>query len=201
MVRRALGVTAVVAIASAASAAVVSSGIINLAIPNTTAGLYVNVQDGTTYTGPGVFPTYPGPGANYDFNIYGTSSWSFFSPTSSGMNPAATAAQRGYVAATTSGPVSVLTAGTVVGPASTYNTGTASGSAITGVANAYFGFRFRTEPDLAIHYGWARITLAAGGTPGVLHEYAWENVADTPITVPEPAAAVLALVLLTLRRR
>lgn len=201
MIRRALGVAALVALASVASAAVMSSGIINLAIPNTSAGLYVNVQDGTTYTGPSTFPTFPGPGANYDINIFGTSSWTFFSPTSSGMSPATTADQRGYVASSTSGPASVLNAGDVVGPASVLNTGSPSGSAFLGLPSSYLGFRFRTEPDLAIHYGWARISIATGGTPGVLHEYAWESTAGAPITVPEPASALLSLVVLALRRR
>ncbi len=64
-----------------AHAVVVYSGALNLVIPNSNSGLYINVINGSTYTGPDLFPSLGGPGANYDLNIFGTSSWSFFAAT------------------------------------------------------------------------------------------------------------------------
>ncbi|NTU84661.1 MAG: hypothetical protein HGA45_35735 [Chloroflexales bacterium] len=46
-----------------AQAVIIYSGPLNLAIPNTAAGLYVNVIDGSTFSGPATFPVLGGPGA------------------------------------------------------------------------------------------------------------------------------------------
>jgi PEP-CTERM motif len=185
-----------------AHAVVVYSGTVNLAIPNTTAGLYVNVLDGSTFTGPGTFPTVPGPGANYDFNIFGTATWSLFSPTASGQTaPAPPAGSRGYVAGTSTGPALSLATGTLISASSLFNTGTASGSALTTGAPVLFGFRFRNENNIAdttddtVHFGWARVTLSAG-VPGTLIDYAFES---TPLAgiqagvVPEPSSVALMM--------
>ncbi|MCU0636421.1 MAG: hypothetical protein MUE41_16250 [Gemmatimonadaceae bacterium] len=72
-------------LAPAAQAQVVYSGILNTVIPNTGTGLFVNVVTGTTYTGPNIFPSCPGPGCGYDFNLFGSTSWSFFNPGTSGQ--------------------------------------------------------------------------------------------------------------------
>jgi hypothetical protein len=194
-------------IAGAAQATVVYSGPLNLAIPNTTAGLYVNVLNGTTFTGPGTFPVLGGPGANYDFNIFGTTTWSFFSPTSSGQSaPTVPVTSRGYVSATATGGVVGLTLGTLIDGTSIFNTGTPAGTAVSTGAPLIVGFRFRNEgPDLAsaaddtVHFGWLRVQLTPG-VAGTLIDYAYES---TPLAgigagftgpVPEPATwALMAL--------
>ncbi len=185
--------------AGAAQAVIVYSGTVNIAIPNTTAGLYVNVLDGTTYTGPSTFPSLPGPGANYDFNLFGSTSWTFFSPTSSGQSaPAVPTTSRGYVAGTTTGAALNLVEGTLIGGSSVFNTGSPSAAALTTGGPAIFGFRFRNEgadlttaADDTVHYGWARVQLTAG-VPGTLIDYAFESTPLTAIpagvaVVPEPA--------------
>ncbi len=198
----------------AAQAVVVYSGPVNLAIPNTTAGLYLNVLDGSTFTGPGTFPTVPGPGANFDFNVFGSTSWTFFSPGTSGQSNVVPTTSRGYVSATTTGAASNLALGTLIGPASVFNTGSPSASAVTTGSAALVGFRFRNEgSDLAstaddtVHFGWARISLVAGA-PGTLIDYAFESTPLTPIAagvVPEPATWLMmglgAAALVARRRR
>ena len=188
----------------AAQATVVYSGPVNLAIPNTSTGLYLNVLDGTSYTGPNVFPALGGPGANYDVNIFGSATWSLFSPTSSGMSAPTPVpvTSRGYVAGTTSGPASALSLGTLIDGSSVFNTGSPSGSALATGAPVLVGFRFRNENDITnpgddtVHYGWMRLLLT-NGTPGTLVDYAFES---TPLTgigagittaVPEPASWLL----------
>jgi hypothetical protein len=188
--------------ASTAQAVVVYSGTVNLAIPNTSAGLYLNLIDGTTYAGPNTFPTNPGPGANFDFNVFGTAAWTFFSPTTSGQVNTVPTTSRGYVSATTTGPASSLTLGTLIGGGSVFNTGSPSGSAATTGAPVLIGLRFRNENVVAntgddtVHYGWVRLALTAG-VPSALIDYAYES---TPLTgieagltaaVPEPASWLL----------
>lgn len=184
-----------------AQAGVVYSGPVNLAIPNTTAGLYVNVLDGSSFSGPGTFPVLGSPGANFDFNVFGTSAWTLFSPTSSGQSaPTVPLTSRGYVSATTTGAASSLALGTLIDGSSIFNTGSPSAAALSTGAPVLFGFRFRNEgPDLSVatddtvHFGWARVVLTAG-VPGTLVDYAFES---TPLTgiqagvVPEPAAWLL----------
>jgi len=179
--------------AGSAQAVVVYSGAVNLAIPNTTAGLYVNVVNGTSFSGPGTFPVLGGPGANYDFNVFGSTTWSFFSPTSTGQSaPTVPVTSRGYVSATTTGGVVGLSLGTLIDGSSIFNTGTP--------APMIIGFRFRNEgADLAsaaddtVHFGWLRVQLTPGA-PGTLIDYAYESTplvaiaAGVTTVVPEPAA-------------
>ncbi|MDO9071657.1 MAG: PEP-CTERM sorting domain-containing protein [Rubrivivax sp.] len=199
----AAGVLALAGLVAAlpAQAGLVYSGPVNLAVPNTTAGLYVNVLNGSSFSGPGTFPVLGGPGANYDFNIFGASAWTLFSPTASGQSaPSVPTTSRGYVSATTTGAASSLTFGTVIDGSSVFNTGSPSGAGLSTGQPVYFGFRFRNEgPDLStaaddtVHFGWAQVILSPG-TPGTLIDYAFES---TPLTgiqvgvVPEPAAWLL----------
>lgn len=197
----ALAVVALSAVAPA-QAVVVYSGTVNLAIPNTTAGLYVNVLDGSTFSGPGTFPGVPGPGANYDFNLFGTATWSLFSPGASGQSPPSVpTTSRGYVAASSTGAALSLASGMMISTASVFNTGTASGSALSTGAPVIFGFRFRHENVIAdqtddtVHFGWARVSLTAGA-PGTLIDYGYET---TPLmgiqagAIPEPSSVALML--------
>lgn len=187
---------------TAAQAIVVYSGVVNWSIPNTATGLYVNVIDGSRFSGPGNFPTLGGPGANYDFNLYGTASWTFFSPGTSGQSvPTVPVTSRGYLATQANGPASALTAGALISNASLFNTGSPSGSLVTTGSPVIFGFRFRNENDLStaaddtVHFGWARVVLNPG-TPGLLVDYAFESNPLTGIqagAVPEPATWALLL--------
>ena len=197
----ALAALAALVAAPAAQALIVYSGTVNLAIPNTAAGLYVNVINGTTYSGPDTFPALPGPGANYDFNVFGSATWSLFSPGLAGQSaPVLPVTSLGYVAATAAGAASALSFGTLISNASVFNTGTPSGSALTTGAPAIFGFRFRNEgsdlssaTDDTVHFGWARVVFTAG-VPGTLVDYAFES---TPLlgiqagVVPEPGSWAL----------
>ena len=200
---------------SAASAAVVYSGPVNLTVPNTTTGLYLNFLDGTTYTGPGVFPVLGGPGANYDFNIFGTATYSLFAPGTSGESaPAVPATSRGYLTDAAGNPAVNLAPGAPIGPTGIYNTAGGSASNLTTGVPALLGVRFRNEgPDLTtdaddtVHFAWVRLSLV-DGQPGTLIDYAYESTPGTAILagdigVPEPASLGLlaAGAGLLLRRR
>ncbi|RYF45789.1 MAG: hypothetical protein EOO39_50700 [Cytophagaceae bacterium] len=187
-------------LASSARAAVVYSGLINLAVPNTNSGLYLNLVDGTSYTGPGTFPTYPGTGSNFDINLYGVNTWSLFAPGISGQVSTVPANLKGFVSASAGGPTSNISSGTVIGASSLYTTASSTAN-LTSASEAIIGVRFRNETgDIATpYYGYVRVSLT-NGQPGVIKDYAYESVAGqsivagaTGVTVPEPGTLALIL--------
>jgi hypothetical protein len=194
-----------VAVALPAHAVVVYSGTVNFAVPNNGIGLYLNVLTGTTFTGPGAFPSLGGPGANYDINLFGSATWSLFSPGSAGQSsptPVPTTS-KGYVAGTATGPALNLAPGALIGGSSIFNTGTPSATDLATGTSALLGFRFRNEgadltvsTDDTVHFGWARVILT-NGVPGTLVDYAFESTPLTAIAagvtpaIPEPGTYAL----------
>ncbi len=90
----------------------------------------------------------------------------------------------------TTGPAGNLAFGTSVDAAGSYGTGV-SGNVVFGspgggnwVLNSdnYLGFRFYAADGL-LHYGWAKINVGATNTVRTFVEFAWENTANTAITV------------------
>lgn len=187
---------AVVGATGSANAAVVFSGPVSINIPSSSAGIYLNVVTGVSNVAPASAP-------GWDVNPWSSSALNMFTPT---PNPGG-----GSYAGTGTNYFN-LTVGSVVGPASTWSgTGTATINAGTPLNlnsnNNYVGFRFVNEANAnAIHYGWVRISLSgtAQAQPRAIVEYAYEDVAGAPITVPTPGSlALLALggVGLAARRR
>ena len=183
----------------AADAAIVWSGPINITIPSTTAGVYLNVATGVNNVNPASVP-------GWDVNPWSSTGLNMFAPTVGG----------GHV---TTGAATVydnMTAGTAIGPASTFgNTGTTTINAATPLnlnsSNNLVGFRFFREGDAAgtLHYGWMRIQLgsSAAAQPRAIVEYAYEDQIGIAINagqVPAPGALALlglAGVVGTRRRR
>ena len=119
-------------LAAGLAQAVVYSGPVSLAIPNTAAGRYVNDLKGGNFSGPGTFPVLGGPGTDHDFNIFGTAAFTFFSPSDTGQSlPTVLLTPRGYVTATATVAALNLAAGTLIGGSSIFNTGSPSASALT----------------------------------------------------------------------
>ena len=176
--------------AQEANAAIVYSGIVNITIPNTFAGVYLNIVTGlTTATG--------GANVGMDFNPYnvGASMWQ-------GPGTANRAVQGGVV-----GSAANLAFGAPISGASTFVAGAypTMGNFAVGVSG-YFGLRFLRETDSATLHGWVRMTKGTNPTTtGLIHEYAYENVAGGTILagdIPGPGSlALLALGALGLRGR
>ncbi len=176
-----------------ANATVIYSGPINLIVPATIDGIYMNVQTGawsSTTTTP----------AGWDVNPYGTSTTaiSLFAATGTGYmrNPGTTA-----TAATR------LDLGTVVG-SSAFFYGSSSAAIGSGIgqwaanSSGYFGFKF-IAADGITHYGWMQLSIGANAGTRSIVQYAWEDTANTSIVVtPAPGAmALLGLAGFAKRRR
>ena len=175
----AVGVVAVVGGAQKAEAAVVYSGPLNIAIPNTIDGLYINLVTGAATT--------PASNPGYDLNPYVSGgNWNMFEGagcTEIGVGTTFTA----------------LSAGTPIDGTGAYINGSTFPAAFG--TTAILGVRFVRESDSATLFGWVRLTLpgspAATGA-GTLVDYAYEDTGagiNAGATIPAPTAgmAVLAL--------
>ncbi|MGQ0800902.1 MAG: hypothetical protein ACT4NL_12410 [Pseudomarimonas sp.] len=161
-------------LSSVSMAAIVTSPVTNLAVPQTVAGVYVNVVTGATGTSGGAV-------AGWDLNPYLSSGnlGLYWQPTP--------AASHGGVAAVAAGPLVVLQPGAVIGPASIFNAAiqaTAPNFRVT--QTGFMGIRFFNEATNAINYGYMQIsTTAATGFPATIISIVYEN-AGTAITIPTP---------------
>jgi hypothetical protein len=170
------------AVVAAACSAQASADIIvhdlNLAVPATLDGLYVNVETGATTTLPG--SNLPG----WDINPYGSTTLSFYA-TATAPNPAST-----YLRTQASGGPSNLPVGAQNGPTSTFANSTTAVVSATGVgangwqANAlnYFAFRF-AGADGQVRHGWGSMLVGATGGSRTLVKVAYESIPGVPITV------------------
>lgn len=191
-----VGGGAMVTAPQTADAAVVHSGPVNINIPSTTAGVYLNVVTGVSNTNPGLV-------SGWDLNPWSSTAFNMFSPSPNPGGP--------HVG--TGSTYFNLAVGTLVSGASTFSgTGTSTISGTTPLNfnsnNNYVGFRFINEANSnQVHYGWMRIALGASASaqPRAIVEYAYESVAGQGITVPEPTSIGLLAMgaggLITRRRR
>jgi hypothetical protein len=190
-------VVAAVACSAASQAAIVSFDV-NLTVPATTDGLYLNVLNGASTTGTGT--AVPG----WDINPYSSTGLAFFSPS----NPSGGA----YVVSAPS-TVHNLPPGTVISGGSTFgseNNISTFAQWTLNSSNNLIGFRFLNETTSQVHYGWFRLQIGATITQRTLTEYAYESVAGESIAagvkvIPEPGifglVGMAALGLGCLRRR
>jgi hypothetical protein len=171
--------------APAAHAAIVYSGVQNVAVPQNFTGIYVNMLTNTTAgTQPVDFNSAPWVGFSFggvDISndtllqvvITGTDQVTALSTAQTVGSPSSFSSDANY---------------------STTHTGPAAGQFQLG-SPGYFGFKFQTVAAGPTHYGWAKLTVNNAGA-GTLHDWAYEAVAGTSIqvgTVPEPGSALLML--------
>jgi hypothetical protein len=147
------------------------SGIINVAVPQTFDGVYINWVTGDTCSS----------GCAANFNAYalndGTDSIHFFWPNNGTGNEGGV----GDGAST----YFILGSGDTIGPSSTFTV--AGGAADTsnwqaGVTDGYLGFKF--ECPAGVCYGYTKLTTTAPvGFPATIVEY-WYDTTGAAITIP-----------------
>lgn len=175
----AVGAGALVA-ASAVQAAVVFTPV-NISIPATTAGIYVNVLTGAFGTAATT--------AGWDINPWGSAGLGFFGPAGA-ASPAYVMTPGSTVQVANLAPGSVIDGSVSFGSGSS----TAANAAQWNLnsSNNFFGFRFLNEGNGAVHYGFAQLQIGAAITDRSIIGIGYESVAQIPITVvPEPGTYAL----------
>lgn len=173
--------------APSAKADIIYSGPVNINVPSTTSGIYINVVTGAFGTAAGT--------AGWDINPWSTTTLNMFTTTANQVGGAGV-----YVG--TGGTYFNLTLGTLISAASTYGaTGTNTIAAGTPLnfnsSNNYIGFRFNNEATGAVNYGWFQISLSgtAGAQPRAVVSFAYDNtgagIMAGQTVIPEPTTFAL----------
>ncbi len=153
---------------SVATAAVIDSGPVNILVPNTFAGVYINLTTGATG---GSSAGTPG----WDLNPY---------QTGSGMGIFWDAAAGGVVAPATTTPFLVLAPGATISAASTFSRTITAASSFRVTQDAFLGLRFMNETTAAVNNGYAEITTTGpDGFPMTIVHYVYDDTGG-PITIP-----------------
>ena len=178
------------ATASASHAGIVWSGPMNVPVPFTFDGVYLNPFTGATAA------TQPA-----DWNA---APW--LNPFFGGVDIGSDALLRPVI--TGADQVVNLGVGETISAASTFAAGESGSTTHVGAAAnqfqlgtpGYLGFAFEPALGGATYYGWAQLTISNTGA-GTLHDWAYENAAGAAIrvgavAVPEPGTALFGLALL-----
>ena len=152
-----------------------------IAVPNTFAGVYINLL-----TGANAVTTAAVPG--WDFGPWGNSNTlTFFWNTTLPSNG-------GGVAGSAAGPYLSLPLGSVISSASTFSASAVSAqtAAFQTTGTRWLGFRFFNEATSAINYGYVTMqTTSPLGFPATITGWSFENNGGAITVVPEPASALM----------
>lgn len=179
------------AIRPSANAAVIYSGVQNIAIPTTFDGVYLDIDTATTSTS-----VITGWDINPFFGGFALGNSAAFQPVRTGTGNSDTILNLAY--------------GTLVDSLLNYATGEAGSSdhiggganQFTDGASGYLGFKFTTNSNAGPFYGWMRLTLTANTSGATIHDWAYDNTGSgiyigSLTAVPEPSRAMLLLIGLT----
>lgn len=165
-----------------------SNGEVNISIPNTFDGVYLdftNPENATDYT---LSYSDPSPAA-WDINLFYGGAAVANSPTFSPV----------LASPTTNSALVNLAPGATVGPSSNFPSSYSGSTGHMGLGAQQFqtgsiGYLgFVLNPGAENYYGWMRVTLNDDGTAGTIHEWAWDN-SGAPIAVGAvPEARNMAL--------
>lgn len=174
---------ALVLFPGAATAAVVCHAGVNLAVPQTSEGLYVNFITRTSGLTEGSVP-------GFDFDPYAAANtvpadqlrfyWGALQSNPDMNNGGVVSSGNTYA---------VLQPGDSIGPASTFSRAAFTGDTAVwqaGLTGAYLGARFRNETTSVMNYGWVRLTTTPPqGFPLTVLDWCYEDSGAT-ITIPPP---------------
>ena len=152
-----------------------------IAIPNTFAGVYINLL-----TGANAVTTAAVPG--WDIGPWGSSNTLTF------FFPSTPTASSGGVAGATTGPYLDLPVGSVISSASTFSASASNlqTAAFQSTGTHTLGFRFFNESTAAINYGYMTMnTTGPLGFPATITGWSFENSGAAITVVPEPSTALM----------
>ena len=152
-----------------------------IAVPNTFAGVYINLLTGANNP---VIGSVPG----WDFGPWGNSNTLAF------FFPAAPINSFGGVAAASTGPYLDLPLGSVISAASTFSVSaaTAQTAAFQTTGTHRLGFRFFNEGTAAVNYGYLTMqTTGPLGFPATITGWSFQNNGSAITVVPEPSTALM----------
>lgn len=169
---------AVPALAPNADATIITQTV-NINIPTTTSGVYLNVATGANSTSPASAP-------GWDVNPWGSTFLDMFNPS---------APSGGVYNGNASGYFN-LTIGAVISGASTWGSGAINPATPLNFnsSNNYVGFRFQDETNgNQIEYGYMQISLSGtqSSQPRAIVLYSYDNTGAGITVVPEPTTAAL----------
>jgi hypothetical protein len=157
-------------ISATASAAVIVTTP-TLSVPQTTAGIYVNLVTG-------VYSPSPSSAPGWDFNP-------FYSSSSGGINFfwSASMASGAGVIQMSGGPLLNLSPGVVVNSAAVFGQGAVNGGNFRKTQYGYAGLRFTNESTGIVDYGFVEMrTIGVTGFPATIMAYAYDD-SGVPTTV------------------
>ena len=174
---------AFVLLAAPLPAAIVYSGVQNIAIPTNFEGVYIDLDNRTVSQSPFI-----GWDINLFFGGVGIAGSTAFQPARAGTANNDTL---------TRFSVNDLVNGTL--PYATGENGSsdhlnAPNNFQSGV-EGYIGFKFTKNDTTGPYFGWTRVTLTANTPGAVVSDWAWEDTADAILAgaVPEPSHAMLII--------
>jgi len=152
-----------------------------IVVPNTFAGVYINLRTGLNGITPGAV-------LGWDFAPYSNSNalTFFWNSTAVVFN--------GGVAGTTAGPYLNLPLGSVISATSTFavSTSSAQTTAFQTTGTRFLGFRFFNKLTTAINYGYLTMqSTGPSGFPATITGWSFENSGGAITVVPEPSTALM----------
>jgi hypothetical protein len=173
-----------------ADATIIYSGVVNINIPSTTSGVYLNLSSG-------VFSTAPASAPGWDINPWSSSAFNVWANIS-------TETSNGVISNFTGGTSSTLTDNipllTLID--GTWNYGRTNSSETTGPtafqfnsSNNIVGVRFLNNTTNTINFGWVRFSLSgtAASQPRAIVDYAYDDSGAGILAgaMPEPTIPAL----------
>ena len=152
-----------------------------IVVPNTFAGVYINLLTGANSPVPASVP-------GWDFGPWGSANTLAFFFNSTPANSS------GGVAGTTTGPYLDLAIGSVISSASTFSASASNlqTAAFQSTGTHRLGFRFFNEPTSAINYGYLTMQSTGPlGFPATVTGWSFENNGGSITVVPEPSTALM----------
>jgi hypothetical protein len=172
-------VAGLLAVAAPAQAVVVSSGPVNIAVPDNIDGVYLNVVTGAFGTvAPTGYDINPYSAVAGQFNLWGATTTTWLSPS-------------GVIG----GPYP-LAAGTMIDSSGAYfrpGGATDISPQVTLNAANLFGIQFTNEGTAATNYGWVEITFGASAGVRAITGYAYEDTGLGIMAGPVPEPGTVAM--------